>query len=238
MPIGCSCRGIPWGDVVTMDLVVPALYEADVTHVRRSPLDHSFRYRASYWLVDFDRLPQPRGLARLCGRVRSDDHLDIRSLLSDHGIEATRVLLLTSSRVLGYAFNPISVFWCYDEAGTQRAVVAEVHNTYGDRHAYVLRPEPGGTGTAEKRMYVSPFNRVEGTYRIRACEPAASVSVSVTLERPGEAPFVATLHGTRRPNTTAAMVRSVVRHSGLRNRVLIQWQGVRLWRRGLRVQPR
>jgi len=217
---------------------LPALYEGDVSHVRRSPIQHSFCYRATYWLVDFDRLPQPRGWARLCVRVRSDDHLNIRGLLEDSGIRASRILMLTGARALGYVFNPITVFWCYDQAGAQCAVVAEVHNTYGDRHAYVLRPEADGAARVEKMMYVSPFNRIDGTYRIRAEEPGASLSVSVTLERPGEEPFVATLHGTRRPVTLASVVRSVLRHSGLRNRALIQWQGLRLWRRGLSVQPR
>jgi hypothetical protein len=219
-------------------MALPALYEGDVTHVRRSPIHHSFRYRSTYWLVDFDRLPQPRGWARLCTRVRSDDHMDIRGLLEENGITASRILMLTGARALGYVFNPITVFWCYDHAGAPCALVAEVHNTYGDRHAYVLRPEVDGATRVEKRMYVSPFNRIEGTYRISAGEPEASLWVSVTLERPGEEPFVATLHGTRQPITMATVVRSVLRHSGLRTRALIQWQGLRLWRRGLTVQPR
>jgi DUF1365 family protein len=224
--------------VVGPDLVVPALYDADVVHARRAPLRHTFRYRSSYWLVDFDQLPQPNGVAGWFVRIRRDDHLDIRQLLADHGIDATRVVMLTGARTLGYAFNPISLFWCYDHAGASCAVVAEVHNTYGGRHAYVLRPGADGESTVDKEMYVSPFNPVEGSYRIRAGEPAASVRVSVTLERPGQEPFVAVLHGTRRPITLRSVARAAFRHSGGRTRLLIQWQALGLWRRGLKVQPR
>ncbi len=220
------------------NVLVPALYEADVVHVRRSPVAHSFRYRTAYWLVDYDELPQPRGWARWITSVRSADHTDVRAHMEGLGIRAARVVMLTGARALGYVFNPISVFWCYDDSGAQCAVVAEVHNTYGERHAYVLRPDADGGSRVEKRMYVSPFNRVDGTYLIEVSKPGPSLSVAVRLERPGEEPFVATLQGSRQRIRFTTVVRSVLRHSGLRNRVRIQWQALCLWRRGLMVQPR
>jgi hypothetical protein len=219
-------------------LQLPALYEVDVTHDRRSPLRHRFSYRASYWLVDFDQLPQPRGFRGLFVRVSSTDHLDVRRLLAEKGIEPSRVVMLSGARTFGYVFNPITVFWCYDEADVQCAVVIEVHNTYGDRHAYVLEPNAEGEADVAKAMYVSPFNSVDGTYWIRVDAPGSSVGVTVTLERRGEEPFVATLRGQRRPMTPRAVLWSAVRHSAARTRMLIQWQGLRLWHRGLKVQPR
>ncbi len=120
---------------------VPALYDSVVTHSRQTPLTHRFRYRSAYWLVDLDRLPQPSGPLRLLARVRAQDHLDVRALLRDNGVAADRVLMLTTARTLGYVFNPITVFWAYDHAGARTAVVAEVHNTYGGRHGYLLRPD-------------------------------------------------------------------------------------------------
>jgi DUF1365 family protein len=224
--------------VVAPAPAVPALYEAEVTHVRRTPLRHAFGYRDSYWLVDFDDLPQPRGIAGWLGRLQRDDYLDVRRLLRQSGIDPARILVLSAGRTLGYSFNPLSVFWCYDDAGARCAVVAEVHNTYGERHAYVLRPDAAGWATVEKEMYVSPFNPAHGSYRIQVGEPSSSVLVSVTLERPGMAPFVASLRGTRRPITPWRVVRAVLGHSGARTRTLIQWQALRLWRRGLEVQPR
>jgi DUF1365 family protein len=147
---------------------VPALYEAAVTHQRRTPLTNRFRYQAWYWLVDIDDLPQPSRLLRLFARVDRRDHMDVRALLREAGIQADRVLMLTGARSLGHVFNPISVFWAYDSDGTRTAVVAEVHNTYGDRHAYLLEGEDcaGGFAQVDKEMYVSPFYPVDGHYRI------------------------------------------------------------------------
>jgi uncharacterized protein len=224
--------------VVSSSGELPVLYEVEVAHERRSPLQHGFTYRASYWLVDFDRLPQLRGLARWLVRISRTDHLDIRHLLDEKGISASRIVMLTGARTLGYAFNPLTVYWCYDASGVVRALVAEVHNTYGDRHGYVLEPNAEGETRVDKALYVSPFNSVDGIYRIRADLLGSAVSVSVTLERQGEEPFVATLQGRRQPMRPRTIIRSALRHSGARTRVLIHWQGLRLWLRGLKVQPR
>jgi uncharacterized protein len=224
--------------MVSEDLVVPALYVADVAHSRRSPLVYRFRYRATYWLVDFDELPQPRGIARWCTGVGKQDHVDVRTLLEDQGIAATRVVMLSGARSFGYAFDPISVFWCYDKSDAQCAVVAEVHNTYGDRHAYLLDIDADGEAHIEKAMHVSPFNTAKGMYRIRVSPPTSTVSVWVSLEREGQEPFVATLRGARRPLTVRSALVSMLRHSSVRTRILIQWEAIALWRRGLAVQPR
>jgi DUF1365 family protein len=224
--------------VVTDPPQVPALYTAEVGHSRRSPLRNEFRYRSGYWLVDLDHLPSRRGLARWCAQVRSEDHVDIRQILGEHGIVAARILMLTGARSFGYAFDPLSVFWCYDGTDTPCAVVAEVHNTYGDRHAYLLEGDATRGARVPKAMFVSPFNPVDGSYRIRVSEPGATVEVSVTLERPGEEPFVATLRARRQPFTSKAVRRTAFRYSSWRTRLLIQWRGLRLWGRGLAVQSR
>jgi DUF1365 family protein len=224
--------------MVSSDVVVPALYEAEVVHSRRSPLVHRFAYRTTYWLVDFDKLPQQRGIARWCTGIRRQDHVDIRGFLKDHGVAAARVVMLTGARNFGYTFDPISVFWCFDEVDAQCAVVAEVHNTYGGRHAYLLEFDARGEAQIEKAMPVSPFNETGGTYRIRTSPPTANVLVRVALEREGQEPFVASLRGTRRPLTRTTALVSMLRHSSVRTRTLIQWEALRLWRRGLRVQPR
>lgn len=218
----------------------PALYRATVRHARRTPVDHRFRYRTYYWLVDVDRPPRLPWPLRWLGRVDMRDHLDIRSVLLDKGLSAERILLLTGARTLGYVFNPISVYWCYDGGGALVAQVAEVHNTYGGRHAYVLRPDATGSSTVDKAMYVSPFHPVDGSYELRISPPADGVAVSVTLRRPGAQPFVAGLHGRRENFTLANVVRAWVRcpWAPMRVTALIRWQGVRLWRRGLEVQAR
>ena len=218
----------------------PALYEVSIGHRRVAPIGNSFRYRSYMWAFDLERPPRLPRWARPLAEWRPADHVDIRASLAAHGVEAERITVLTNLRVLGYVFNPISVYWCYDRAGELVAHVAEVHNTYGGRHAYVLPRDAQGEHLVSKAMHVSPFYAVDGCYRIRISEPTETVSVSVTLERDGQEPFRARLTGRRVPASARNLARNIVRYPAapLRGRALIQLQGLRLWRRGLEVQPR
>jgi uncharacterized protein len=217
-----------------------AIYDAVVTHVRAAPVDNRFRYRTFYWLVDLDDPPRLRWPLRSLARFDPSDHLDVRAFLRGHGLDASRILMLANARVLGYVFNPITVYWCYDAGGRQVAQVAEVHNTYGGRHAYLLDPDDHGRSTVAKELYVSPFYPVDGSYTIRVSEPGPQVAVSVTLRRDADQPFVATLVGRRHPATLRHLLSAWLRYpwAPLRTSLLIRWQGIRLWRRGLEVQPR
>lgn len=218
--------------------LVPALYATQVTHTRRAPLTNHFSYRASYWIVDYDELVGPRGVARYFARFERSDHCEVREILAEHGVVAEHILMLAMARTLGYVFNPISVFWCYDASGERVAVLAEVHNTYGGRHTYFLEPDEKGRSLVDKAMYVSPFYPVDGHYDIRVSEPGDSISLSVTLHRENDSPFVATMRGERRPANILNVARASFLKSALRAAVLIRWQALRLWVRGLKVQPR
>jgi DUF1365 family protein len=225
-------------------------YRTVVTHARTAPLRNRFRYRTGTWLVDLDDLPTPpRGL-RWLARFDAKDHLgttmslrrNVDALLAAEGIDLSggKVLMLANARSLGHAFNPISIHWCYAADDSLAAVIAEVHNTYGDRHAYLLEPAADGhvDRVLDKAMYVSPFNAVDGSYRITVTPPGDRVAVAVTLTRDGQPPFTATLVGDRdRPRSvTRAALGSAT--TSLRTTTLIRWQGIRLFLRGLRVQPR
>jgi DUF1365 family protein len=226
-------------------------YRTVVTHARQAPLTNRFRYRASAWLIDLDRVPQlPPGL-RWLAAFEAKDHLgepsetlrdNLTALLATEGIEVTggRIVMLANARAFGHAFNPISVHWCYAADDSLVAVVAEVHNTYGDRHAYVLRPDASGRvdQVLDKAMYVSPFNPVDGQYRISVSPPEDRVSVSVTLTRAGQPPFVAALQGSRRPPRRLVTAALSTAAASARVSALIRWQGVRLFVHGLRVEPR
>ena len=222
---------------------VPALCEVTIRHTRRTPLRHSFVHRSSTWLVDLDHLPDHGPLARFEAR----DHLgdpartirqNLDTFLADRGVDlhGGRILMLANPRVLGYCFNPISVHWCY-AAGEQApsTVVLEVHNTYGDRHAYLVHPDAHGRATTEKRLYVSPFNDVSGSYAVTARPPGPHLLVAIEL---GD--FSASLSGTTRPATRREIARAAVRHpvAPLVNSARIRWHGVRLWARRLPVRPR
>jgi DUF1365 family protein len=228
--------------------VVPALYETTVQHVRQTPFRHAFSHRSYWWLVDLDQLPVlPRGL-RALARFRAADHVGsgatiragIDEVLAAEGLSADRVLMLANARTLGHVFNPLSLHWCLDATGEVVAVVAEVHNTYGGRHAYVLRTDTEGRATADKAFYVSPFHQVDGSYAMRLPLPGEDLRVDLTYTRPGAKPFVATVRGTRAPVTTGTVLATALRHPfstrlvSLRIRV----QGIRLWLRRLPVVPR
>jgi uncharacterized protein len=231
---------------------VTATYDGVTAHARTAPLTNSFRYRTRPWLVDLDALPRlPRALAWLA-RFDAADHLgdpagtiraNVEALLAESGIDLRggRVLMLANARALGRVENPISIHWCYTAAGSLAAVIAEVQNTYGDRHAYLLNPDPQAdavTSHLDKAMYVSPFNPVAGSYRISVSPPGEQISVAVTLERDGQPPFVATLRATRRPHRSLLTAALCTAAESWRTSALIRWQGVRLFRRGLRIEPR
>jgi len=229
-------------------VAVPALYATTIQHVRRSPFRHAFTYKSYWWLVDLDALPVlPKGL-RALAQFRTCDHVGdgptiragIDALLATEGLRADRVLMVANARVLGHIFNPISVHWCLDAAGDVVAVVAEVHNTYGGRHAYVLRPDADARVGTDKVFYVSPFHEVEGRYEMRLPLPGAELAVDLTYFRPGAEPFVATVRGTAVPATNVNVLRTSVRHP-LSTRAVaarIRLQGIRLWARRLPVVPR
>ena len=142
-------------------------------------------------------------------------------------------------RSLGYAFNPISVFWCFDAAGDQAGVVVEVHNTYGDRHAYLVHPDEQGRAQTEKAMYVSPFHGVDGTYDIAVPIPTDRLHIAVTLRDHADSsggdssPFSASLTGTR----TDIPVRKTL-GAALRGSALIRAHGIVLWARRLPIRTR
>jgi DUF1365 family protein len=109
----------------------------------------------------------------------------VANFLADRGIDLRggTVTALLQARVLGYVFNPLSLFWCHDADGVLRHVVAEVHNTYGGRHAYLLPPDAGQPAMVMKKLYVSPFNDVDGYYLVRAPRPDSELNVTISLHR-------------------------------------------------------
>lgn len=230
----------------------PRIVRTRIRHVRRQPIRHEFTYRGYSWLVDLDDLPVlPRPLRPLAD-FRSADHLgdpdrmlreNVDDYLAEHGITlgGGRVVMLTQARVLGYVFNPLTLYWCHDRTGEMVCVIAEVHNTYGGRHRYLLRPDHTGDAVVAKDFYVSPFNDVTGDYRLHVPEPAGRLGVTIALRNPhGDTVFAATMTGSVHPATTTTVLRAVaaVPMAPLLGAARIRWQGLRLWARGLRIVPR
>ena len=233
---------------------LPALVVGTVSHVRRTPLHRVFVHRQFQWLVDLDALPHLPWPARPLARFDARDHLDrgrlgggirgdVERFLARRGIQVDsrdRVLMLAHARVLGHTFDPLSVFWCLGPDGEVKAVVFEVHNTYGERHAYLLVVDRSGQAGIDKAFYVSPFNDVSGQYDVRLHLAPDRVSVIVALDRDGERVLTATTTGTPVRATTRALVHTTARHLFMTQRVslLIRWHGIRLWLRRLPILPR
>jgi uncharacterized protein len=231
--------------------VTAALYDCEIRHVRTAPLASSFRHRSYQWLVDLDDLPRLPFYLRPLACFLAADHLgdaagtirhNVDAFLAGNGVDLAggRIIMLASARVLGYVFNPLSVYWCHHADGSLACVIAEVHNTYGERHCYLLRTDERGRADVDKAFYVSPFNPVDGRYRMSLPEPGRRLALTVTLHRPGGPPFVASVRGTRREATASQLLRAAVRHPWptVSTTVRIYAHGIRLWARGLPVVSR
>ncbi|CAM4144422.1 hypothetical protein MB901379_00655 [Mycobacterium basiliense] len=232
-------------------LPTPAIYRTTITHSRQAPVHHSFEYRSYSWYIDIDHLPRLPWWLRPFARFRADDHFvspargSLRDRLEaffadcDITVPDGHITALVQARVLGYIFNPLSIFWCHDSDGRVRHVIAEVHNTYGGRHAYLLPPADLPVVTA-KEFYVSPFNQVDGYYLVQAPRPEDQANITVTLHRENRQAFVANLHGKRRKATTrqVAIMQFIAPLAPLVVAARIRIQGIKLWLRRVPVVPR
>ena len=195
------------------------LYAGWVRHRRNAPVPHAFRYRLSLLYLDLAELPQALDGRWLWSARRP---ALARWHRADHGIDPARDLaeeirelvatrsgrrpagpirLLTAPRFLGYGFNPVSFYYCFDSGEQLQAVVAEVTNTpWGERHAYVL--DGGGRvvrGEHDKAMRVSPFMGMDQRYAVAVGEPGPTLSVHIESVQEGDRAFDATLKLRRRP---------------------------------------
>ncbi|MFC7491085.1 MULTISPECIES: DUF1365 domain-containing protein [unclassified Knoellia] len=241
--------------VVVVDLpTLPALVVGRVHHTRHTPMRRTFANRHYQWLLDLDApLELPQWLSPVAS-FRPEDHLAgaptlaelkanvLRCLGRDgiptHGV--TRVVALTHARVLGHVFDPMTAYWCLTDTRELRGVVVEVHNTYGGRHAYAVRPDPTGAASVDKDFYVSPFNDTSGEYALRFHLEPDRVSVGIRLHRDGGLVLTAVVEGVPVPATPRSVLATVARHPFMPQQVttLIRMHGIRLWARRLPVQPR
>ncbi len=233
-----------------------ALYPGWVMHRRLRPRHHRFKYRVFAMLIDLGELPAlDRGL-RLFGWNRpglfsfhDGDHGDGRpltvwldALLRAAGIVADgprRVLCYP--RILGYVFNPLSVWFCHDAAGALRAVIYEVHNTFGERHAYVFGGEDGRLArhACAKEFYVSPFLSEACRYHFRVHPPDDKVAVTILEDEDGAPVLNASFSGARRTLTDRSLLAMLFAYPLMTIKVVaaIHFEAVRLMLKGIRRHP-
>ncbi|MCW2798758.1 MAG: hypothetical protein JWQ70_230 [Aeromicrobium sp.] len=231
--------------------VLPALVEGTVGHTRRTPLRHRFTNRVYQWLVDVDELPRMPRLLRAFSTFSAADHIgdphdtihaNVERFCKAQGVDISghRVLMLANARVLGHTFDPLSVFWAIAPDESLTCIVAEVHNTYGDRHAYLLQTDDEGRQTVDKEFYVSPFFTVDGTYDLQFKLTSEQISSTIILRQDGDAVFSATFRGVPRPATPRRLTKLLVKMPFITHRtsLLIRIHGVWLWIRRLPVVTR
>ncbi len=238
-----------------------ALYEGWVNHSRRGPVEHSFRYRVGMLLLDLDEVPQaldrhPLWSARRPAPVR----FRRRDLLGDEAVplaDAARdlvaeragfrptgpVQVLTTPRVLGVGFNPVSFYYLQGAGGGKvEAVIAEVTSTpWGERHSYVLDGRDGALeGEFTKQLHVSPFMPMEQTYRWRLSDPGEALSVAITSEQEGRTVFSAGLALRRRELNRGEMTRAMLSYPPAAASTLtrIYWNALKLKLKGAPYHPR
>lgn len=239
-----------------------ALYAGTVIHRRVRPRPHRLSYRIYSLLLDLDRVDALAGRLLLFShnsfnafsffdrdygdgsgaplRGQVERHMRTAGLAPDGGL----IRLLTMPRVLGYAFNPLSIYFCHRRDGTLAAVLYEVSNTFGQRHSYLIPAEPGKDGllrqTAEKRFYVSPFMDMAVTYAFRLRPPEEELSVGI-LASDGEGPVLSAIHtARRRPLTDRALAAVFLAYPLLTLKVVagIHWEAMKIWAKGVKLRHR
>ena len=244
-----------------MTALVSALYEGTVVHRRFAPVQHRLRYRIFNLLLDLDELPRLDRELRLFSHNRRNlfalnerDHLagsavPLRAQVEGHlaaaGIapDGGPIRLLCMPRLLGSAFNPLSLWFCHGRDGALRAILYEVNNTFGERHSYLLPvgSEPGMVRQdCAKTFHVSPFLGMDLTYHFRVAPPAETLSVAIEV-RDSKGPVLRAAFGASRATLDdAALLRTFLAHPLLTLKVLggIHWEAVKLWRKGVRIHAR
>lgn len=237
-----------------------------VYHQRLKPFSHAFSYAVFFLRVPLSQLDTVRN--RWCGLnrfnlmsfmlrdygPRDGSNLETwaRTLLQEHGVTGAdgEIVLQTFPRLLGYVFNPISVWYCFDRAGALRAAICEVNNTFGERHNYLVAHtdqraiERGNELVAKKVFHVSPFCEVNGQYRFRFEQTGARAFAQVDyfdaekspLENAGKL-LVTTITGTPAPLNSSSAFSAFIRHPLMTIGVVarIHWQAFALWRKRLPI---
>jgi len=237
------------------------IYFTRVLHRRLVPVDYRFSYRVFSLLLDLDALSDLRlrflslnRLNLLSFRERDHGPRDgsplkpwAEDLLRRKGIdiEGGRIQLLCFPRVLGYGFNPLSLWYCHHRDGSLRAVIAEVNNTFGEHHFYLLCN--GGlpltwpvTRSVEKVFHVSPLMGMEARYDFRLAEPSDRLSVLIKQFQGGELRFVASQQGAGYVLSDKRLLLALFRIPLMTFKVMaaIHWQALKNWLRGAPFFPK
>lgn len=228
-----------------------AIYVGHVVHQRHRPKKHALRYSVFSVLLDLDDLPELDRLRwfghnkRALFSFRDADHADggdlrawVTGQLRAEGLPAPgRIRLLCYPRILGYVFNPLTVWYCDDDKGAPLATIYEVHNTFHERHTYVL-PASAEKQEADKAFYVSPFIDMNCHYAFKLTQPDARILVAINETQDGEPLLYAAFTGKRREFSDANLIKLFFSHPLMTLKVTagIHWEAVKLILKGIKIR--
>lgn len=232
-----------------------AIYVGDVVHKRARPKRHSLRYRVFSMLVDLDQLEALDQKLRLFSLNRLNlvslvtrdfgprDGTSIAAFVRRKAAAAgapdiARIRMLAYPRLLGFAFNPITVYFCEDATGQTVFLAYEVSNTFGEHHFYQAAVNADGPEIrheAKKAFFVSPFNTLEGNYRFSIRPPGEKVFLGITLSTDEGGLLTAYFEGERRPMTDATLLKLLLAYPFMTAKVVagIHWEALLLWLKGV-----
>jgi uncharacterized protein len=238
------------------------IYVGDVVHRRLRPRVHHLRYRVFWLLLDLDDIDSLSKRLRCFSRNRFNligffdcDHGDGSSVslriqaethLRAAGCQPDRVgtiKLLCMPRIMGYGFNPLSIYFCYRRDGTLEAIIYEVHNTFGERHSYAIAGHGASSRLeqrCEKDFYVSPFLSMEMSYAFQVSLPGAYVSIAIHGSERDRPVIAASLSAKRQELSDIALLKASITHPLLTLKVIaaIHWHALRLILKGLRIHAK
>lgn len=239
-----------------------ALFPGHVTHARLKPRAHRLSYDIYSLLLDIDELDLLDRSLRFfsvdrfnlfsfhrkdrCDGTGRDLRQQLESTMRKAGLvpDGGRIMLLTMPRLLGWAFNPLSMFFCYRRDGGLAAILWEVDNTFGERHAYIIpagEPVDGEiVQTCDKAFYVSPFMDMDLRYRFRVRPPADTLTVKIDVSD-DEGLVLTARHLARREELTdRALLGAFLTIPLLTIRVIggIHWEALKIWLKGVKLRPR
>jgi DUF1365 family protein len=238
-----------------------ALYLGHVMHRRTRPRTHRLRYRFFSLLLDLDDIdPLTKRLVFFsrnrfnlfaihdrdyAGGTREPLRMQVERYLAAPGLDlgGGSIRLLTMPRIFGFAFNPLSVYFCKERAGALRAVLCEVNNTFGQRHTDLLPVEPTDGAIRQgcaKHFHVSPFMGMDMRYAFRLAPPAERLFLAITGSD-DVGPIITAVHSaSRRPLTDAELLKAFAIHPLLTIKVVggILWEALKLWAKGVPARAR
>lgn len=240
-----------------------SLYFGKVMHARLKPKIHRFNYNIFSLVIDLDQYESAnkkskifsvnkRGLVSFHEKDHGPrdgsslrNHID--KLLLDGGMPAaTKILLWCNPRVLGYTFNPLSIYFCYDKNNEVSALVYQVNNTFGQTHSYVASVKPSDTkegsikNSTQKRFYVSPFLDMDLQYNFRIQPPGKNLRIRILEEDEAGPILSATFSGEQKELNATSLSLGILKTLGLTWKIMagIHFEAIILWFKGVKLRKR